>query len=258
VQNWRVIPHFELSGAIQMKIDRILLDQFTLKPNLLPTLRFYSWQPSAISLGLHQTKFPAHWQDLIQLHQLDLVRRPSGGRAVLHQGDLCYALIAIPPYPDRQRNYEYFCRFLINGLQKLGVAVAYGQRGSTYTDQPNCFAIATGADLVTRYIDKIDQTAKVCKLVGTAQAYRQGALLQHGSILLNPDQKLRQDFFGSDSSVVGLAEILGYSSSQLPELRQKLIANLTQAASEEFEVELLEMPLVRAELAEMGLDLDQF
>jgi lipoate-protein ligase A len=91
-----------------MQIDQFLLDRLCQDPSLPPVLRFYSWQPTAISLGLHQTKFPDHWLELIQVHGLDLVRRPTGGRGVLHQGDICYSLIAIPPFSDRLQNYRYF------------------------------------------------------------------------------------------------------------------------------------------------------
>jgi len=76
----------EAPGRIQMAIDHWLLEQHKL--GLLPsTLRFYTWSPPAISLGYHQSNWPEYWQQLTwQGAPLQLVRRPTGGRAVLHQG----------------------------------------------------------------------------------------------------------------------------------------------------------------------------
>ncbi len=77
-----------------MAIDAWLLEQHDLGKHP-PTLRFYTWEPAAISLGYHQRRWPQYWQGLTgQGQPLDMVRRPSGGRAVLHQGDLTYAVIS--------------------------------------------------------------------------------------------------------------------------------------------------------------------
>ncbi|MEO1299948.1 MAG: lipoate--protein ligase family protein, partial [Cyanobacteria bacterium J06636_16] len=78
-----------------MAVDTWLLDQL-IAGQQPPTLRFYRWRPAAISLGYHQKRWPATWRALSWQDQpVDLVKRPTGGRAVLHQGDLTYA-IALP------------------------------------------------------------------------------------------------------------------------------------------------------------------
>ena len=145
---WRLIPLLEAPGNVQMAIDRWLLEQHQQK-NHPPTLRFYTWSPPAISLGYHQRQYPEYWEYLTwQGEKLDLVRRPSGGRAVLHQGDLTYAVVTSGLTGSRLQMYEKICEFLIQGWRSLGVELHYGTEGRGYIHNPNCFATATSADLV--------------------------------------------------------------------------------------------------------------
>lgn len=171
-----------------MALDIWLLDQQIagLQP---PTLRFYTWQPVSISLGYHQRHWPAHWLHLRWQDQpIPLVRRPSGGRAVLHQGDLCYG-VTLPLSGQRQQDrYRQICDGLIAGWQQLGVPLGYGEAGRGYIHNPSCFGTATAADLVT------DQGYK---LIGSAQLRRDRSLLQQGSMRLHPDQALTEAVFGA-------------------------------------------------------------
>ncbi|WP_413176209.1 biotin/lipoate A/B protein ligase family protein [Anabaena azotica] len=177
-----------------MAVDRWLLEQHESGKHS-PTLRFYTWSPPAISLGYHQKKYPEYWQNLRtnltgQGEKLDLVRRPSGGRAVLHQGDLTYAVVTSGLVGSRIQVYAKICEFLIQGWRSLGVELNYGQAGRGYIHNPNCFGTATGADLVL---------ANGSKLIGSAQLRRGEAILQHGSILLDPDTDLFKQVFGKDA-----------------------------------------------------------
>ena len=93
---WRLIPLLSASGRVQMAIDKWLLEKHLAGKNP-PTLRFYTWVPAAISLGYHQQRWPDFWQQLSwEGKPLELVRRPSGGRAVLHQGDLIDSFASRP------------------------------------------------------------------------------------------------------------------------------------------------------------------
>ena len=178
---WRLIPILAASGSVQMAIDRWLLVQHE-SGKCLPTLRFYTWSPPAISLGYHQRQYPEFWQNLIWKGQkLDLVRRPTGGRAVLHQGDLTYSVVTSGIRGNTIEIYTKICEFLIQGWRSLGIELYYGQAGRGYIHNPNCFGTATGADLVL---------ADGSKLIGSAQLRKGGAVLQHGSIRLNPDVDL--------------------------------------------------------------------
>ncbi|MEB3224606.1 MAG: biotin/lipoate A/B protein ligase family protein, partial [Synechococcus sp.] len=168
-------------------IDAWLLDQH-LQGKIPSVLRFYTWEPVAISLGYHQRKYPDFWNNLTYKgEKIDLVRRPSGGRAVLHQGDLTYAIITSGLKGDRQENYETLCQFLIDGFRELGISLHYGHQQRNYGCFDSCFRTHTKADLVTK---------SGYKLIGSAQLRRQGAILQHGSIRLNPDPGLYEKVFG--------------------------------------------------------------
>lgn len=190
-QVWRLIPLLEAAGDVQMAIDRWLLEQHQCGKHP-PTLRFYTWSPPAISLGYHQRQYPEFWQNLSwQGEKLNLVRRPTGGRAVLHQGDLTYAVITSGISGSRLQIYEKICEFLIQGWRSLGVELRYGTAGRGYIHNPNCFGTATGADLVLP-----DGT----KLIGSAQLRRGEVILQHGSIRLQPDIELFTQVFGEESA----------------------------------------------------------
>ena len=132
-----------------MAIDRWLLNQHRL--GFHPSaLRFYTWSPPAISLGYHQRNWSDHWSELTWRGQtINLVRRPTGGRAVLHQGDLTYAIITSGLTGNRTEAYKTLCQFLIEGWRSLGVSLFYGEAGRGYIHNPDCFNTATAADLVT-------------------------------------------------------------------------------------------------------------
>lgn len=230
---WRLIPLINASGAFQMALDEWLLDQHQqgLHP---PTLRFYTWHPAAISLGYHQRQWAQEWQNLDwKGRSIDLVRRPTGGRAVLHQGDLTYAVITSGLGGNRVQVYQTICAFLIQGWRSLGIDLHYGQTGRGYIHNPNCFGTATGADLVT---------PEGFKLIGSAQLYRGKAVLQHGSIRLRQDPDLFQKVFGIHSQ---------FPSALLPlaedELLPTVMETLIEAAQACFGCTFQIQPLSEAE-----------
>ncbi|WP_448524830.1 lipoate--protein ligase family protein [Parathermosynechococcus lividus] len=183
--NWRYIPAIATTGALQMAIDTWLWHHSD-----RPCLRFYTWEPAAISLGYHQRQFPASWRSLgWQGQPLSLVRRPTGGRAVLHQGDLTYSIVVWGLGRSRHHLYRQLCQFLLKGWEALGYSLAFGHATlSAYGEQPvNCFATATAADITLLSGEKI---------IGSAQGWRGDRVLQHGSILLQPNRDLWQQVFG--------------------------------------------------------------
>ncbi len=121
-----------------MAIDHWLLEQHKLGL-LPPTLRFYTWSAPAISLGYHQSNWPEYWQQLTwQGVPLELVRRPTGGRAVLHQGDLTYAVVTSGVCGSRVQVYQELCEFLIQGWRSLGVELHYGNVAGNFTRRQLC------------------------------------------------------------------------------------------------------------------------
>ena len=236
---WRLIPLLSASGNLQMGIDKWLLKKHEMGEHP-PTLRFYTWSPSAISLGYHQKQYPQFWDDLTwQGDKIDLVRRPSGGRAVLHQGDLCYAVIASRMGKSRMEAYTHICEFLITGWRSLGFELHYGEAGRGYIHHPNCFTTATNADLIL---------PQGHKLIGSAQLRRGKAVLQHGSIILQPNRELYQQVFGFDRFIDNSIHI---------NLDQDMIIDaLIKAACDCFNIQLEVKPLTVSEWEEISLLID--
>jgi lipoate---protein ligase len=230
----RLIPCFTAPGELQMQIDRWLLQEY-LAHRQPPTLRFYQWSPAAISLGYHQRRYPESWQSLSYEGQpIDLVRRPTGGRAVLHQGELTYSIVTGGISGSKLAAYQQLCEFLIQGWRSLGVELTYGAKGKEYRDQADCFATATGADLVL---------ADGYKFIGSAQLIRDGALLQHGSMRLRPNLDLFKTVFGVTTAAPP-AEIQTHSIN-------KITAAITAAAAEVLNINWQVQPLSGAELDEI-------
>lgn len=249
MQQWRLIPCFEASGAVQMAIDTWLFEQHCagLQPS---TLRFYTWSPIAISLGYHQRRYPQTWHHLTwQGEAVDVVRRPTGGRAVLHQGDLTYAVITSALPTSRLAAYHYVCEFLIEGWRSLGVSLRYGRAGRGYIHNPNCFGTATGADLVL---------PNGTKLIGSAQLRRGTTALQHGSMSLLMNPTLYQHIFSSELATeldpeTPLTDITQPSyRDKLSHLReranwQQIIEALVRAAQHCFGADFVLQPLSEEE-----------
>ncbi|MDX2256743.1 MAG: lipoate--protein ligase family protein [Pseudanabaenaceae cyanobacterium bins.39] len=233
---WQILDYGAGLGQQQMDYDRQLLDRHSQNLDFPCTLRFYSWQPAAISLGFHQKQYPDHWNAIAKQYQLEIVRRPSGGRAVLHYGDLTYAVITEVNGRSHRQVYEAICEFLIKGFARLGVELSYGKAGRGYIHNPSCFSTATNADLVI---------GDGRKLIGSAQVYRHNSVLQHGSIAIAPNYDLLRALFTDDIPIVGYQEIapvlnLDQSFDQkFDQSVSQIIEQLTQSARQYLLTELL-------------------
>jgi lipoate-protein ligase A len=172
-----------------MAIDAWLLEQLVRGERSGPLLRFYRWSQPTLSLGKHQRAIDSRWLHLAHQGQLALVRRPTGGSAVLHGGDLTYALLWPDPPRPRREAYRLCCQWLRDAFAAMGQPLEMGDSPAR-ADQPNCFASSTAADLVHR---------GGAKRIGSAQLWRGRSLLQHGSVLLQPDAALWQDVFAEPS-----------------------------------------------------------
>ncbi|MBD2436260.1 lipoate--protein ligase family protein [Nostoc sp. FACHB-110] len=234
-QVWRLIPLLKASGNVQMAIDKWLLEQHH-SGKQPATLRFYTWSPAAISLGYHQRQYPEAWQNLTwQGEKLDIVRRPTGGRAVLHQGDLTYSVITSGLSGNRLEVYAKICEFLIEGWRSLGVELSYGTDGRGYIHNPNCFGTATGADLIL---------PNGAKFIGSAQMRRGDVILQHGSMRLQPDMELFAKVFGGES----------LSDVQFSLSLEEIMTALVGAARDCFAIEVEVQPLSELEWGEINAE----
>jgi lipoate-protein ligase A len=177
-----------LSGFDQMALDINSLDQTISNPEIILTLRFYYWTGDWLSIGYHQKKIPDHWEKLLSNGEINIVRRPSGGGAVLHSGGITYALTFKKTY-YKILSYEMVNNWLIKSFKELGLNLKHGNsRKSPITS--NCFGTSFVSDLV-------DQDG--FKRIGSAQYRKKGAFLQHGEIQTNPSKDLWFKLFGEEA-----------------------------------------------------------
>ncbi len=184
--NGLLFPTMTLPGCEQMALDVMLLEKALSSGSLAPYLRFYKWKHCCLSIGKNQRNIPQKWRDLEREKKIQMVRRPSGGSAVLHSGGLTYALIWPSPPRIKKEAYLKACEWLSYGFSRLGETLIFGNQ-SARNENKNCFLTNTKADL-------IDQNG--CKRIGSAQLWKRGYLLQHGEILLDPPEELWMEVFG--------------------------------------------------------------
>jgi lipoate-protein ligase A len=149
----------------------------------LATLRFYEWRPGCLSFGRNQIARERYDRAEAKRLGIDIVRRPTGGRAVYHDRELTYSLTApADAWGSMKEAYTRINRALSAGLRRLGVpasVAAHDQgRPSPRPTVRACFRDPLPGEVM----------ADGCKLVGSAQWRKKGALLQHGSILVHNDQ----------------------------------------------------------------------
>ena len=181
---WRYLDSGPASGARNMAIDEGLLREAA-AGNVLPLLRFYTWSPPAVSLGRFQDEATSVNAAACKGRGIDIVRRITGGRAVLHNEELTYSVIA-PSSGDMFPNdvlgtYKMIAAALLAGLRDLGIAAEMVSRSSRHADrvrphpkEPACFSSPSWYEILVR--EK--------KIIGSAQRRVSGAFLQHGSILI--------------------------------------------------------------------------
>jgi len=176
VLRWRLLRDEPYSGARNMAVDHALADCLAGGEGVL---RLYRWERPTLSLGRNEPAaiYPI---EALRARGMEIVRRPTGGRAVLHDAELTYAVVApITAWAPRAA-YRAINEALAAALRSLGAPVAVSE-GSSRTLGPDagpCFRAPAPGEVV----------ASGRKLVGSAQARIGGALLQHGSILLGGSQ----------------------------------------------------------------------
>ena len=178
----------ELSGPEQMAIDLFLLEKSFTDKNFNMAIRFYTWDGDWLSIGRNQKELPRSWTKLLTNEQLKIVRRPSGGKAVLHSKGLTYAIIWKHPPRNKKESYMKTSQWLIDGFKNAGVDLFFGTQPVNLSNS-NCFSTSTLADLVDKEKNKH---------IGSAQYWKKGHLLQHGEILMEPSKQLWKKVFNTD------------------------------------------------------------
>ena len=150
-----------------------------------PTIRFYGWQPAAVSLGYFQRAAAEIDLERCRANGIDVVRRLTGGRAVLHERELTYSIVVSEDYPllppTITASYLLFSSGLAAGLRRLGVRAAMTMPQAAYAKMQKQRSSAACFDAPAHY----ELTFDGRKLAGSAQVRKDGVVLQHGSILLD-------------------------------------------------------------------------
>jgi len=178
---WRLLITPPAHGAWNMAVDESILEHIG-KGESLPTLRLYAWQPACLSLGQAQ---PFSDVDIKRLdeHGWEVVRRPTGGRAILHTDELTYSVIAAA---DERRvagsileSYNHLAQALLQAVKSLGLPVEMKEDtgAASKSANPVCFEVPSAYEI----------TVEGKKLIGSAQARRKEGVLQHGSLPLTGD-----------------------------------------------------------------------
>jgi lipoate-protein ligase A len=179
---WRLILSPAEEGTLNMATDEAILEAVAAGVQR-PTLRLYAWEPACLSIGYAQPVQDADEERLAEAGW-SLVRRPTGGRAILHTDELTYAVIAPASNPHLEggvlASYRHLSRGLIAGLQHLGVMPETRNADPVPDEQrtdPVCFEVPSAYEI----------TVGGKKLIGSAQLRRQAGVLQHGSLPLAGD-----------------------------------------------------------------------
>ena len=196
--NWRFENTGFRSGVFNMEYDEALA-RALMDNTGCPTIRVYGWSPSAISLGWNQSMNEV---DVAKVSEagIDIVRRPTGGRAILHSDELTYSITMQVQRMNIIAVYDKISRALVCGLKELGAPVAIEKSQPHFPSIYRTISAMACFSSTGRY--EIKYRGK--KLVGSAQRrYTNGngdeIVLQHGSILLGPDHKRIVEFMNIPS-----------------------------------------------------------
>jgi len=212
---WRIIEDPPAHGAWNMAVDEAILES-VYSGSSLPTLRLYAWQPACLSLGLAQPHEEVNAESLAA-NGWDVVRRPTGGRAILHIDELTYAVIA-PESEARVsggvlKSYLRLSEALLEALRLIGLNPEANEKGSNHnSNKPNpvCFEVPSNYEI----------TVNGRKLIGSAQARRKEGVLQHGALPLYGD-------------LTRIIHALRFTDAQAAErARERLLAHATTVERE--------------------------
>ena len=185
---WRFIDSGNSSPAFNMALDEALLDWHS-EGKIPPVIRFYGWEPATLSIGYFQKVEKEIDLEAVRALGLGFVRRPTGGRGVLHEHELTYSVIVSEEHPEMPKTvteaYRVISEGILKGFHQLGLeayfAVPRTDEERSALKNPRsavCFDAPSWYELVV----------EGRKVAGSAQTRQKGVILQHGSILLDIDE----------------------------------------------------------------------
>ncbi len=242
---WRLLDTGFNSPAYNMALDEAQI-QLISQGKLPPTIRFYGWLPASISIGYFQKMKDEIDVQACQSRGIGIVRRLTGGRAVLHDDELTYSLLVQDTHPlfppTVIESYKVISRGILNGLQLLNIPAEMVSLEGKDRSAMNPHNSSACFDAPSWYEIAVDGK----KLVGSAQNRQQGMILQHGSILNTMDveklfavlrfsserikERMKNIFVTKATSI---EQVLGYRYPY-----SKLVEAFTRGFREALEIEL--------------------
>ncbi|MEM2929028.1 MAG: biotin/lipoate A/B protein ligase family protein [Nitrososphaerota archaeon] len=234
LNEWRLIKLETYNGFMNMAIDEAIL--IARIKNLVPnTIRFYRWNPSAVSIGRFQNIHNEVNIDACEKNGIDIVRRITGGGAVYHDynGEITYSIVFntndLNIY-DNSKIYNIICNCLIEAIKMLGINADFDPG-----DYKNCPNI----------------TINKRKISGSAQFYKNNVILQHGTFLINvdlekmftflkvfPNKNFKDIISIAKRKITSLREELGFEI-QFEEVYEKLIKGFEKVLNIKLNEDLL-------------------
>src|SRR5690606_33073590 len=189
---WRLIESdAPAAGAENMALDHALFE--SVQTGGLPAVRFYRWDPPCLSLGRNQPAADRIDRARMERAGVDVVRRPTDGLAVWHDRELTYAVVVpVGVLGSPRETYVAVNRALVAGLRRLGVRaeVSGGGRGATSRTAASGALLGDAGGVCFREAAPGEVVAGGRKLIGSAQRTERRVVLQHGSLLLDGDQRI--------------------------------------------------------------------
>ncbi|WP_240378092.1 lipoate--protein ligase family protein [Bacillus piscicola] len=230
-ETWYFIDSGNKPPAYNMALDEKLLEWHSEK-KIPPVVRFYGWDPATLSIGYFQKVHKEIDMEAVKRHGLGFVRRPTGGRGVLHDQELTYSVIVSEDHPKMPPTvteaYRVISEGILQGFRHLGLhadfAVPRTKEEQQALKNPRsavCFDAPSWYELVV----------EGRKIAGSAQTRQKGVILQHGSIILDVDEDKLFDLFT-------------YSSERVRKRMQNAFKNKAVAINE-----LLDTPVTLKEVS---------
>lgn len=211
------IPYEVKSGAQNMQIDNDLLENAIHSQMSEPIFRIYGWKPACVSLGRNQNSSFIN-ENFLKKNNIDVVKRLTGGRALLHDDEITYSFVCPASYLKNGGNvtqsYKEISQILIDAFKKLDIELSFGGEKKYSGHKDYCMLVSTGADLC--FQNK--------KLIGSAQCRKNGYILQHGSILYNYNKKLLEEIFKEEVNTSSITSIKQIN----PDLKKEDIIEILQ------------------------------
>jgi lipoate-protein ligase A len=230
---WRFIRSGKCSPAYNMAVDEAVLTLHS-EGRVPPTVRFYGWDPATLSIGYFQKADEEVDFAELEARGLGYVRRPTGGRAVLHDQELTYSMIVSESYPGMPRSvteaYRVLSEGLLHGFRRLGLQA---EMVSLASEEDKLKYAAAGSAACFDSPSWYELVVEGRKVAGSAQVRQKGVVLQHGSILLDMDidqlfavlqfpservrDRLRASFANKAVAINDLMRLLGRNAVTPPE-----------------------------------------